>query len=104
MTITASPQDRLGDHVVLTVTAPTYWVLLHHHGREVQVDVLRLIKFAERFGGEPEEYRYDNTRFSWIEEVALREVGWIVVLSSGSPWPTRKLNDACEEWKRIKAM
>lgn len=100
MTISAHPNQRFGDHVVLTVTLPAHFVVLTHHGKDVKIDVDVLRKFATREGEDPHEYRYQPIGFSWREEVTLREQGWAVVLSSGMLWPTRSLVSAVQEWNR----
>jgi hypothetical protein len=104
VSITADPLNRLGDHVVLTITLPTQWVVLTHHGRDVKIDMDRLIEFDARFGQDPEEFRFRKCTWSWPEEAALRDAGWITMLGFTTLWPTPALHDALEDWRRRRAV
>lgn len=100
MTITADPNQRFGNEVVMTITLPEYFVVLQHHHRDVRINIAALQKFADRAGDDPHNFSYQPVPFSWREDITLREHGWAVTLSSGILWPTASLVTAVREWNR----
>ena len=99
--ITADPNQRFGNHVVMTITLPEHFVVLQHHGQDVKILVSALRSFAERVGDDPANFRFHPPLFNWREGYTLREEGWAVGLPNGTLWPTSALVSAVREWDRM---
>lgn len=97
MSIDASPEDRLGDHVVMSITEPHFWLVLQSHPRLVKVEMLRLTEFAAAYDGDP--HNYLPNRFTFEQERALVRLGYAAVAGGGRLIPTLHLVDDLIDWQ-----
>jgi hypothetical protein len=97
MTITAGPDDRLGENVVLTITEPVQHVQIMWNARRVKVEMNLLRRFAQTYD---DDYGYRTwlPPFSFEQERALIQCGYAVVGGGGSLRPSRALVMDVAEW------
>lgn len=99
VTITAGPDDRLGENVVLTITEPVQHLSIHWNTRRVKVEMTLLRRFAQTYDSDS-GYRTWLQPFSFEQERALIGVGYAVVGAGGALRPTVRLVDDLVEWER----
>jgi hypothetical protein len=86
--MTAYPGDRIGEHIIMTITEPTRYLMLAHRGRSVQIPMAKVELLAKK---DREVDHLGMYEFSWTEKVALEAAGLAISDMHGGMWPTVNL-------------
>lgn len=88
MTMTAYPGDKIGDHVIITVTVPARYLMLQHHERPVRVPMEKIERLARL---DREVDHLGSYEFSWTEKLVMERAGLGLQDMHGGLWPTALL-------------
>lgn len=86
--MTIYPGDRVGEHLIETVTIPMRYLLLDWRGQTVRIPMNRIRVLAKL---DREVDHLGNYDFSWTEKRALETAGLAVADLRGGVWPTDTL-------------
>jgi hypothetical protein len=92
--MTAYPGDRIGEHVILTVTEPVRYLILKHRTRSVHVPMGKVEALAQI---DRETQHLGSYEFSWTERMAMEEGGLAITDIRGGLWPTLLLQQAMKK-------
>lgn len=97
MSTDASLEDRMGEHVVMTITEPAFWLVLQTYPKQVRVQLLTLAEFAATYSGDFRDYMHN--RFTFEQERALIRLGYAAVGGGGRLIPTLQLVNDLLDWQ-----
>lgn len=87
-------EDRIGTHVVETVTEPVQYLVLERRFARVRIPLRKIIQLSTLDRVVDHLGSYD---FSWAEKQALEQAGLAVSDLRGGVWPTAALLSAIQK-------